>query len=219
MLLSSALAMSLNAHMALVFFANMDAFPRQSVIGQTYPIAEADALSSIEAKAAETSFDASHVPGPSEWSALDSVLLPPAPAHAVRFVTPLHSLGFGIPNEKGEIIYPAGFTFNPLEHAKLPGRIIVTLPDRIDWAMAEAGAVDMVLVAGAHPDQVLGRPGRSVFLLGQLLAERLDVTHAPTIITQVGAQLELTEIEAASVPPDRPRQTDAGSTKTPGGEQ
>ena len=196
--------MSLNAHMALVFLSNMETFPRQSIIGQTYPISEEDALLEIEARAASTRFDKNRFGNPSEWSALDSVHLPDAVEANTRLVTPFHKLGFGIPDERGDIIYPAGFTFNPLEHAKLPGRIIVTQPDRIEWALGEAGVIDMVLVAGARPDQVLDQSGRSVFLLGKVLAERLGVTHAPTVITQVGAQLELREIAVSTVPTDNP---------------
>jgi conjugal transfer pilus assembly protein TraW len=192
----------MNAYMALVFLSHMDTFPRQSVIGQTYPIEEDDALSEIEAKAEATPFDRSQVGPPETWSSFDSKMLPPSPVNSVRMVTPLHQLGFGIPDHNGEILYPAGFTFNPLEHATLPGRIIVTDPSRIEWALSEASAIDMVLVAGAHPDQILGRPGRSIFLLGDMLAERLGVTHAPTIIRQVGVQLELSEIRANDVPRD-----------------
>jgi conjugal transfer pilus assembly protein TraW len=202
MLLSSALAMTLNAYMSLAFLTAMDEFPKQSVIGNTYPIAEGDALAEIEEKAERTPFDPAAFGKPNEWSAADSALVPPGSQPRVRFVTPFHQLAFGVPDQNGDILYPAGFTFNPLEHATIPGRIIVTLPDRIEWALSEARPMDMVLVSGATPEQVLGRPGQSIFLLSDILAERLDIKTAPTVIRQVGSQLELTELTAAEVPVD-----------------
>jgi conjugal transfer pilus assembly protein TraW len=202
MLLSSALAMTINAYMSLVFLTGMSEFPKQSFIGKTYPIAEGDALAEIEAKADATPFDPSKFGTPSDWTATQSALIPPGTERRVRFVTPFHELAFGVPDSNGDILYPAGFTFNPLEHATLPGRIIVTLPDRIEWALEEAGPMDMVLVSGATPEQVLGHPGRSVFLLSDMLAERLDVRSAPTFIQQVGARLKLTELRAGDVPTD-----------------
>jgi conjugal transfer pilus assembly protein TraW len=202
MLLSSAIAMTLNAYMSLVHLSGMSEFPKQSVIGNTYPVAEGDALSEIEDKAERTPFDPSKFGSPSDWSATDSALVPAGTERRIRFVTPFHQLAFGVPDQNGDILYPAGFTFNPLEHATIPGRIIVTLPDRIEWALAEAGPMDMVLVSGATPEQVLGRPGKSIFLLSDILAERLDIKTAPTIIRQVDAQLELTELRASEIPTD-----------------
>ncbi len=96
-----------------------------SKIGRTWPIAEPDALSEIEGRAA-------HVPdmksafGPREnWSAMKAATLGIAQADRNRTVVPLYTLEQDIRLPDGKLLYARGYSFNPLAYVSLPQRLIV----------------------------------------------------------------------------------------------
>ena len=75
---------------------------------------------------------------------------PAATEHKVRQVIPFFALSFDIPDKDGNILYPAGYTFNPLEYLRLPSRLIIVAENQLDWGIAEADIGDMVIMAGGN---------------------------------------------------------------------
>jgi len=173
---------------------------RTSTIGRTYPVAEPDALAEIEARVATLPRDMSAKFGPrSRWSALKAAALPAAAADRTRTVVPFYTLDFDLKLPDGRVLYPKGFTFNPLTYVKLPQRIVVVHPGDLAWALRTARPSDFILLAALGRDSgdaiALGeKTGRAIYILQDQVKDRLGLQAAPVVITQVGTSLVLHEI-------------------------
>ncbi len=175
-----------------------------STIGRTWPIAEPDALAEIEAKAAALPQDLGRKFGPrSRWSAMKSATLAPASARRVRTVVPFFTLDMDVTLPDGRVLYPKGFTFNPLAYVSLPQRLVIVHAVDLPWALKTAAPTDWILLAtgaGANADPIaLGeKVRRPLFILEERVKHRLGLTVAPVIVRQVGHKLELTEVRLAA---------------------
>ena len=184
-----------------------------STIGRTWPIAEPDALSEIEARASKLPADMRAKYGPrSSWSAMKAASLAPATKSQTRSVVPFYTLDTEIRLPGGELLYPKGYSFNPLAYVTLPQRLIVVVPRDLAWALKTARLTDFILLAAgtARDDDAITlseRTGRPIFILEERIKERLGLTVAPVVVAQVGQRLELTEVrlvrtgQAQSTPP------------------
>lgn len=181
-----------------------------SIIGRTWPIAEPDALSEIESRAA-------HVPdmkaafGPRErWSAMKPATLGIARDDRRRTVVPFYTLDQDIRLPGGKLLYAKGYSFNPLAYVALPQRLIVVHPSDLTWALRTARPADFILLAAGGLSRAadtdadaitLGeRHGRALFLLEERVKTRLGLTVAPVIVAQAGQKLVLTEVVMAPSP-------------------
>ena len=171
-----------------------------STIGRTWPIAESDALAEIEARTAKLPADMRAKYGPrSSWSAMKAASLAPATKSQTRSVVPFYTLDTEIRLPSGELLYPKGYSFNPLSFVTLPQRLVVVHPHDLGWALRAARLTDFILLAAgnAHDEDAITlseRTGRAIFILEERVKDRLNLTVAPVIITQVGQKLELTEV-------------------------
>jgi len=179
------------------------AVAQTSTIGRTWPISEPDALAEIEAKAASLPRDMSKEFGPrSHWSAMRSANLLTTSATRTRNVVPFYTLDMDVRLPDGRVLYPRGYTFNPLDYVTLTQRLIIVHPSDLNWALSQAAPADWIVLAApvaksaAAADPIaLGRKiGRPIFLLEQRIKDRLGLTAAPVIVRQVGKKLELREI-------------------------
>ncbi len=177
-----------------------------STIGRTWLIAEPDAMAEIEARAAKQPPNMAEKFGPrSGWSALKGATLGVARQTQVRSVVPFYTLDQEIRLPDGKLLYPAGFTFNPLTYVSLPQKLVVVHPRDLGWALKTAALTDWIILTGggdAKDDALsLGeKHGRALFILEERVKERLGLTVAPVIVRQVGQKLELTEVRADRTP-------------------
>lgn len=187
---------------ASIFVAGV-AHGRTTTVGRTWPIAEPDALAEIEAKAAGLPRDLGRKFGPrSRWSAMKSASLTPTNVARVRTVVPFYTLDIDVTLPDGRVLYPKGFTFNPLTYVSLPQRLVIVHAHQLGWALKTAAPTDWILLAGgareaADPIALGEKVGRPLFILEERVKERLGLTVAPVIVRQVGPRLELTEVRLA----------------------
>lgn len=165
-------------------------------IGQTWPIAEPDALEEMTAAAAGKSVSLADFGDSDRWAATQTTLLPAAQGDAIRDVVPFFTLPFDIPDGKGGVLYPAGFTFNPLEHLALPNVLWIVRQDQLDWALDQAGPNDMVIMSGGNALKEGNSRNATVYALQDVLVERLALRVAPTRVWQEGTTLKVQEIDA-----------------------
>lgn len=171
-----------------------------ATIGRTWPIAEPDAMAEIEARAAQQPPNMAEKFGPrSGWSALKGATLATTREDRVRHVVPFYTLDTEIRLPDGKLLYPKGFTFNPLTYVSLPQRLVIVHPRDLGWALATAALTDWIILTGggdAKDDALsLGeRHDRALFMLEERVKDRLGLTVAPVIVRQVGQKLELTEV-------------------------
>lgn len=167
-----------------------------ATIGRTWPIAEPDALSEIEARAARQPTNMAAQFGPrANWSALRAASLGNARQDRTRFVVPFYTLPDEIRLPDGKLLYPKGFTFNPLDYVSLPQRLVIVHPRKLGWALDHARLTDFILLTGGDALELSERTGRALFILEERVKERLGLTVAPVIVSQVGKKLELHEFD------------------------
>lgn len=166
------------------------------VIGNTIAIVEPDVLVEIQSRASQVDWESAFDSDPETWSGFSSDKLPSAEQDVVRLHQPLYTLDQDITDQHGQVIYPKGFTFNPMSYVKLPSNIIVIgdKPEYDEWLTEHAGAFDMVLTAGGDPMKLGERYGRPIFILEPRMRERLGVNVVPSIITQKGDSLQIKEM-------------------------
>jgi conjugal transfer pilus assembly protein TraW len=165
-----------------------------STIGRTWPIAEADAMTEIESRAATAGNLASRMPPRGNWSALQPASLPRAQESRIRKVVPFHLLEDDIRLPDGRVLYPKGFRFNPLEYVTLPQRLVIVHPRDLDWAVRTAAPTDFILLTAGDAVALSEKTGRPLFILEERVKARLGLAVAPVIVAQVGKALELREI-------------------------
>jgi conjugal transfer pilus assembly protein TraW len=171
-----------------------------SKIGRTWPIAEPDALSEIEGRAAHVPDMRSAFGSRETWSAMRAATLGIARADRTRTVVPFYTLDREIRLPDGKLLYARGYSFNPLAYVSLPQRLIVVHPRDLAWAQRTAKPADFILLAAGSPGDAdaitLGeRHGRALFLLEERVKARLGLTVAPVIVAQTGQKLVLTEVD------------------------
>jgi conjugal transfer pilus assembly protein TraW len=102
---------------------------------------------------------------------------------------------------KGNILYPQGFTFNPLDYLSFPGGLVVidgTDPLQIKWFQSTPYAGNhqvRLLLSGGYASQLTGQLKRSVFYLTADIAERLQLAAVPSVVVQEDRQLRVHEIK------------------------
>jgi conjugal transfer pilus assembly protein TraW len=167
-----------------------------STIGRTWPIAEPDALAEIEARVARQPANMAEKFGPrSKWAALKAARLAQATADRVRTVVPFYTLPEEIRLPDGRLLYPKGYTFNPLEYVSLPQRLIVVHPRDLGWAIGHARITDFILLTAGDALTLSETAKRPLFILEERVKERLGLTVAPVIVAQTGQKLQLTEVK------------------------
>jgi conjugal transfer pilus assembly protein TraW len=171
-----------------------------STIGRTWPIAEPDAMAEIEATVARQPASMAPQFGPrSQWTALKGATLGITRENRARSVVPFYTLDQDIRLPDGKLLYPKGFTFNPLTYVSLPQHLIIVHPRNLGWALKTATLSDWILLTGGGDpkDDALSlgeKHGRALFILEERVKQRLGLTVAPVIVRQVGQRLELTEV-------------------------
>ena len=197
-LIASALILAATAH------AETSTIGRESTIGRTWPIAEPDAMTEIEAAAARQPVNIASRFGPrASWSALKGASLGVARENRTRSVVPFYTLDQEIRLPDGKLLYPKGFTFNPLSYVSLPQRLVIVHPRDLGWALKTAALSDWILLTGGgnRQDDALSlgeQHNRALFILEERVKQRLGLTVAPVIVRQAGQRLELTEIRSPS---------------------
>ena len=172
--------------------------------GAVYPIAEPDALTELKAKAAKVDWkrhlDRERLSRkvrnyrPSDLKRL------PAASRDRAFLSDLsYTLEKDIPDGKGGILYPGGYTFNPLEYVWMR-RAIVVINGRdqrqVAWFRKSPWFRDintlLLLTDGNHA--VLGEGlRRPVFYANALIVGRLGLKAVPSVARQQGRYLEVRE--------------------------
>src|SRR3546814_12091869 len=83
---------------------------------------------------------------------MQSAALGVARANRKRSVVPFHTLDFEVRLDDGKLLYPKGYTFNPLTYVSMPQRLIVVHSRDLNWALGHARASDWILLAGGGPE-------------------------------------------------------------------
>ena len=172
------------------------------VVGKTYSIAEPDALEEIKASAGNIKTD--EMVRWAKEKALnlkpdDSVSLKQADKDRVFKVHMSYTLEFDIPDGKGGVLYPKGYSFNPLEYIVYPGVLVVidgSVRQQVEWfkksEYSQDAGVKLLITDGKYYELAL-KLQRPVFFLTYEIKEAFNLQAVPCVVFQSGNLMEVRE--------------------------
>jgi len=177
------------------------------VLGQTYPLAERDALNEIKERVSQVDwhsvFSRKKIEKAIEDYRPDTTALPRARTTRTRLVDMTYTLPFDIPDGKGGILYPRGYTFNPLDYIHFDKTVVVidgSDPEQVGWFLNSPYSEDirtmLLLTKGSYFE--LGKKlDRPVFYATTDIVHRFQLQAVPSVIHQEGRYMEVEEIDIA----------------------
>ncbi len=181
---------------ALAWFSFVASASEQ--VGQTYSVVESDLLSDIEDVARDTDWPTVLNKEQDEWSAFSGVPLPEAQEDKVRRFIPWHTTDFEIKDPRtGKVLYPKGFTFNPLQYVSMPFRILVVGPSHDDWLLANLTGNDNVIYTHGNVIKKSNELDlkRAVYVLNHEVVNAMKLEKVPSIVEQYNQAYQITEID------------------------
>ncbi len=170
--------------------------------GTTYRITERDALAEIEERARQVDWSkvldkrkVENYQGPP-----DKASLPRAKRNRSFPVDMTYTTEIDVPDGKGGIIYPKGYTFNPLDYVSYPKTLVIingTDPDQVKWFTASEydKRLDVtLLLTEGNFGTVSKRISRPLFYADRKIVERLKLKAVPSVVKQKGRLMEVTEV-------------------------
>ena len=172
--------------------------------GAVYPIAEKDALRELMQKVEQVDWKRQFSDirqSVRTFQPSDLARLPRARHDRTFIVDPTYTLSFDIPDGKGGILYPKGYTFNPLDYVSLPD-ILVFIDGadmkQLEWfqksSYAKAPNVMLLMTGGSYPE-VEKKLQRPVFYAPDKITKRFRIEAVPSVLYQKGKFLEVKEFE------------------------
>ena len=126
--------------------------------------------------------------------------LPRATKDATTMVDLTHTLEQDVQDANGQVLYPAGFTFNPLRYVSLSGALVVidgSDPEQVAWFKDSpygANRRALLLLSGGLAAALRDELRRPVAYLTEDIARRLQLRAVPSIVVERDNQLEIREV-------------------------
>ena len=126
--------------------------------------------------------------------------LPRATKDTTTMVDLTHTLEQDLVDAQGTILYPAGFTFNPLRHVSLTGALVVidgSDPEQVAWFKGSpygANRRALLLLSGGLAATLRDELRRPVAYLTEDIAQRLQLRAVPSVVVERDNQLEIREV-------------------------
>lgn len=170
-------------------------------VGKTYPIAERDSLSELEdrARRIDTKKMLAKV-NPEKYRPGNLKNLPRASKARTYQVDMTYTVQEDIPDGKGGILYPRGYTFNPLDYMPFRKTLVIidaTDPQQVTWFTGSRYKSDpavMLLLTDGAARKVQRRVRRPVFYATEPIVKRFLLSAVPSVIRAKGSRMEVEEI-------------------------
>jgi len=126
--------------------------------------------------------------------------LPRAEKDTTTVVDLTHTLEQDVQDANGQVLYPAGFTFNPLRYVFLSGALVVidgSDPEQVAWFKGSPYAANrraLLLLSGGLAAPLRDELRRPVAYLTEDIAQRLQLRAVPSIVVERDNQLEIREV-------------------------
>lgn len=179
------------------------AHTRLEPVGKTYPIVEPDIREEFKQKATTIDLDAlfnTH----NRYQPANLHPLPRAASDRVFIVDLTHTLNHDIKDSRGNLLYPQGFTFNPLQYAGLSGGLVVidgSDPEQVEWFKGSPYFQNhraILLLSGGYANELKQALQRPVYYLTHDIAARLQLKAAPSVVVEQDNKLTVREVRLAT---------------------
>jgi len=181
------------------------AHTRLEPVGRTYPIVEQDIREEFKQKATGIDIDTlfnTH----NRYQPVNLHPLPRATSDRVFTVDLTHILDHDIKDNQGNLLYPQGFTFNPLQYTGLSGGLVVidgSDPQQVEWFKGSPYFQNhraILLLSGGYAAEVKQELKRPVYYLTDDIAARLQLKAAPSVVVEEDNKLTVREVRLAAKP-------------------
>ena len=176
--------------------------------GTVYDIVEKDALKELEEKAKSVDFskavDRNALVKKARNFTPEDVkemrMIGAARKDRTFLVDMTYTLERDIKDDKGNIVYPAGYTFNPLNFVSYPRTLVILngkRPEHIRWFEESPYAKDIqvaLLLTDGSYNELSRSLKRPVFYASTKLIEVFKIQAVPSVVRQSGAYMEVTEV-------------------------
>ena len=111
-----------------------------------------------------------------------------------------HTLKEDVQDANGQVLYPAGFTFNPLRYVSLSGTLVVidgSDPEQVAWFKGSpygANRRALLLLSGGLAAALRDELQRPVAYLTEDLAQRLQLRAVPSVVMEQDQHLTVREV-------------------------
>lgn len=126
-------------------------------------------------------------------------ILPSADKNITYAIDTTYELEFDIPDTNGNIIYPKGYRFNPLNYTQIPYETIFINAEKkeeLEWAKQYAGnAGYKILLTNGTYKSAQDVLKSHVFFATDKILEKFQVRATPTIAAQKKNEMFLTEVK------------------------
>jgi conjugal transfer pilus assembly protein TraW len=170
-------------------------------IGRTYPIVELDLVEEITAAIDYEKLARIMAEQRRNYQAKDIHALLTAKRDRTFLVDMTYTLDHDIVDENGQIMYPRGLTWNPLDYVSLPNPLVVINSEdtkQVEWFLKSPYNKNRqikLLISGGFAAPLIKQLDRPVFYLTKTIADRLQLAAAPCVITQNGKKMMVQEIK------------------------
>lgn len=191
----------LSVMLAITLFARVEA-NTLGTYGTTYKVVEKDAYEELMEKVKNIDMSRYYNELKAEiknYKPENRVTLKRAKKEREFQFTPVYTLPFDIPDQDGKILYPRGYTFNPLDYIRIPDLVVIdgSDPEQVKWFENSKYSKDiniMLLITEGSYWSLSERLLRPVFYADQRIVERLNLKQVPSIVKQKGNTLIIKEV-------------------------
>ncbi|MBM9514067.1 hypothetical protein [Desulfogranum marinum] len=170
-------------------------------VGEVYPVVEPDVRVEMQQKAVEgwEKKKKEYLEKVRTYQPFDLYPLPRAKEERSFAVDMSYTLDQDVKDKDGKILYPQGYTFNPLDYMRLSIGLVVidgSDPAQIRWFKQSPYSSNhrvKLLLSGGYAQPLIPELNRAVFYLNKDIAERLQLTAVPCVAVQKDRHMQVTE--------------------------
>ncbi len=171
-------------------------------VGTTYPVIEPDVVMQLKERAIHKSIEEQRrlLGQLKKYQPGDMHPLPRATANRSFPVDMTYTLEHDLRDGEGKIIYPKGFTFNPLDYVPFSEGLVIIDgddPEQVEWFIHSPYARNhraRLLITGGYAYELSRQLQRAVYYLTDVMAKRLHLTAVPAVVIREGNRLSVREI-------------------------
>ncbi|MBU4237127.1 MAG: hypothetical protein KKI01_12490 [Proteobacteria bacterium] len=184
----------------LLLLANYANAKNLGSIGTTYPVAEPDLVEEVKARIDKGKMAKIMEGHRQNYKPKDIHALPTAKKDRTFFVDMTYTLDHDIPGENGEIMYERGLTWNPLDYVSPPELVVINgeSAKQVEWFEKSPYYKNLkikLLISAGFAAPLIKQLDRPVFYLTKTIADRLQLTAVPCVITQNGKKMMVQEVK------------------------
>ena len=178
---------------------------RLEPVGPTSAVIETDLAEELRQRAVSVDVAQLHH-AQAHYQPANLHVLPRATKDSSITVDLSHTLKEDVQDVNGQVLYHAGFTFNPLRYVSLSGALVVidgSDPEQVAWFKGSPYGANhraLLLLSGGLAATLRDELGRPVAYLTEDIAHRLQLRAVPSVVVERDNQLVIREVSL-----DRPR--------------